>query len=125
MHLGEHKIILNGKEVKVKFGMLFWKLILAHYGKEFNELGNLLKDKMLDTEFMLYVFLYGHKAHCQLNGEKLSYTDEQLIEEANDKLQDDDWKNLLESLLDSKLMGKSWLDTAMEVQKKTKESKAA
>lgn len=120
MHLGETSVTLKGEQVRVKFGMLFWKLILAHYGKEFNELGSLLKERMMDTEFMLYVLVYGHKAYSQLNKVEPVFDDVELIELANDNLEDPDWTKVLNCLLESKMMGKSWLDNALEVQKKTK-----
>lgn len=118
-HLGEYKLTLSEKEVSIKFGMLFWKLLLAHYNKPFNELGSLLQEKMTDTVFMLDIVLYGHKSYCELNSLEQAFNDDLLIELCNDQVSEEEWEKVFKCLLDSKILGKTWFETAANAQKKT------
>lgn len=106
-HLGESFVKIGNEPVRFKFGMLFWKLILKHYGKEFHQIGELFRDQLASPVFMLDVLLFGHKAYSVLENKEQVFSDEKLIELANEELTDNDWSNVMQCLLDSKLMGKS------------------
>jgi len=117
-HLGETKITLSGKEVSIKFGMLFWKLLLKHYGKEFHEIGYLMKSNMDKVDFVSNVVLFGHKAYCELNKVDQAYGDDLFIELVNDTMPDEQLSPVISCLLDSKMLGKSLIQILEDSKKK-------
>ncbi len=117
-HLGDVKVTLQDKEVRIKFGMLFWKLLLKHYNMEFSQIGYLIKSNMDKIDFVSSIILFGHKAHCELNQVDQAFSDLVLIELVNDTLTDEQLAPVITALLDSKMLGKSLIQTLEDSKKK-------
>ena len=117
-HLGDVKVTLQDKEVRIKFGMLFWKLLLKHYNMEFSQIGYLIKTNMDKLDFVSSIVLFGHKAYCELAQIEQVYTDAVLVELVNDTLTDDELAPIVAALLDSKMLGKSLIQTFEDSKKK-------